>query len=743
MSDYKVKFTAEDNLTGTLNKVSKELQSVGNSGSNIDKISERFDRLQNSTVPLKKKLRELENMMAQMNLDGLNDTDLFTSMAAKAGEYKDAIGDAAQATRLLSSDTANLDAGIEAIQGLAGAASIATGVMGLLGTKNEDVEQAILKVQGAIGVLNGVQALANTLNKDSILMLKLKQIITDANTVSTTANTIGTTTNTVATGANTLAVRAWNIAKAIGKALLGDFTGLLIVGAGALATYAIATSKSTDAEEDHQESLNKSKEAVDTYTNTLQSSFASLMTSYSQLKTQWQSLSNEHQKNQWITDNKNKLEDLGISVDGVNSVEDAFTKNTNAVVEGFIARAKAAAYLAELTENYRKQIVLIDQLNEANADPSKKKRSVAGQEITDEKDKNSSKGYVDRDGKWRYKNGVVKVNKEIIKQKKQLKQLQAEEKKNIKGLIQANKSISTVKTHSVKTNKVGGVKHNKPTPNKPTKVDTTEKTEKIDKKEPTFNAAANTIEQIQDNITVLENKLKNLNINSTQFKEVSKEIESWKDKIADVNKGFENGSVSDLREQLKIIEDSLANDNLTLEARIKLVNKANDIQKQIDGLDVEAKIKANLTFNDDVKSILEKKMPSIGLKFNFDKKSGKDAIRSHFEDLVNQYDTLAQKIQDGKKNKLIDESSIIEAENQLKNLEDTIDGVGKKVRNTMKFDEIMDSLNGMADISNFFDNIGKGFENAENGLQYFSAALNAVVGIMQTYQTIQAVISVY
>lgn len=735
MSDYKVKFTAEDNLTGTLNKVSKELQTVGNSGSKLDNIAERFDRLQNSTAPLRRRLRELQNLMSQMNLDGLNDTDIFTQMAAKAGEYQDAIGDAAQATRLLSSDTANLDAGIEAIQGLAGAASIATGVMGLLGTKNENVEQAILKVQGAIGVLNGVQAIANTLNKDSILMLKLKQIVTNANTVSTTGNTIATGANTVATGANTLAVRAWNIAKAIGKALLGDFTGLLIVGAGALATYAIATSDSTDAEEDHQKQLKKSKDAVDVYTNTLQSSFANLMTSYSQLKSQWQSLSSEHQKSQWITDNRNKLEDLGISVDGVNSVENAFTKNTNAVVQGFVARAKAAAYLAKLTENYKKQIELIDQINTAKADPSKRK-AVGGQEITDENDKNSKLGYVDRDGKWRYKDTIVKTNAKLLQQERQLRDLQVEEKKNIKGIIEANKSIPTVKSSSVKTNtnKGGNIKHNKTT-HKPIK------TEKIDKKEPTFNAEANTLQQMQDNVSVLENKLKGLNINSTQFKEVSKEIESWKDKIVDVNKEFEKNSVADLRNQLKTIEESLSNENLTLEARIKLVNKANDLQKQIDNLDVETKIKANISFNDDVKSILEKKIPSIGLKFNFDQKSGKDAIRSQFEDLVNQYDNLAQKIQDGKKNKLIDESSIIEAENQLKNLEGTIDGVGEKVRNSMKFDAIMESLSGMADISNFFDNIGNSFEHAENSLQYFSAALNAVIGIMQTYQTIQSVIN--
>ena len=46
--------------------------------------------------------------------------------------------------------------------------------MGLLGSKNEDVQKAILKVQSALGVLNGVQGLANVLNKNSILMLTIK-----------------------------------------------------------------------------------------------------------------------------------------------------------------------------------------------------------------------------------------------------------------------------------------------------------------------------------------------------------------------------------------------------------------------------------------------------------------------------------------------------------------------------------------------------------------------------------------
>jgi hypothetical protein len=69
-------------------------------------------------------------------------------------------------------------------------------------------------------------------------------------------------------------MKIWNYVKAIGKALLGDFSGLLIVGAGALATYAIATSNSTDAEKEHQDSLNKSAKTVNNYTTTLSNTFA-------------------------------------------------------------------------------------------------------------------------------------------------------------------------------------------------------------------------------------------------------------------------------------------------------------------------------------------------------------------------------------------------------------------------------------------------------------------------------------
>ena len=358
--DYVVNITGRDNLSATLKGVKQQLQDTTSSASGLDKIEQRFERIQNSTAPLKRKLRELQGIMDKMNLDGLANTDVFTRMAAEAASYKDAIGDTAQAVRLLSSDTATLDAGIEAFQGLAGAASIATGVMGMLGSENEDVQKAILKVQSAIGILNGVQAIANTLNKDSILMLKLKQFWESANAKTTVVATTATTANTVVTNANRIATQAWNTVKAISKALLGDFTGLILVGAGALATYAMFTDDSTEADKKNADALKDQKSEAESLADTLSKKLgtetANLTGKYLALRDGWKNCRNEHEKNEFISNNATAFKSLGLNITDVSSAENAFVANTNSVVQALNARAEAAAYAAIQQELYEKAI---------------------------------------------------------------------------------------------------------------------------------------------------------------------------------------------------------------------------------------------------------------------------------------------------------------------------------------------------------------------------------------------------
>lgn len=360
--DYVVNITGRDNLSSTLRGIRQQLQDTTSSASGLDRIEQRFERIQNSTAPLRRRLRELQGIMAQMNLDGLHDTDVFARIAAEAASYRDSIGDASQAIRLLSSDTAMLDAGIEAFQGLAGAASIATGVMGMLGSENEDVQKAILKVQSAIGVLNGVQAIANTLNQDSILMLKLRQFWESVNARTTVVATTATTANTVVTNANRIATQAWNTVKAISKALLGDFTGLILVGAGALATYAMFTDDSTEADKKNADALKDQKSEAESLADTLSKKLgtetANLTGKYLALRDGWKNCRNEHEKNEFITNNAAAFESLGLNITDVSSAENAFVANTNSVVQALNDRAKAAAYAAIQQELYEKAIRL-------------------------------------------------------------------------------------------------------------------------------------------------------------------------------------------------------------------------------------------------------------------------------------------------------------------------------------------------------------------------------------------------
>lgn len=639
MADYVVRFTGQDNLSGTLNKVNKELGGLENSSTKLDKIMDKFNRIDQSAAPIKKKLRDLKAIMAQMNLDGLTGTDQFTLIAEKAGALSDAMGDASTAIRQYSNDTFKLQAGIEAFQGITAAATVATGVMGLLGTENEKVEQAILKVQSAMAIMNGVQQIANTLNKDSALMLRLKSIWTAANTTATGANTVATGANTAATIANTAAQKAWNYTKAIGKALFGDWTGLVLVGAAALGTYALATSGASDAEEEHNEKLKQTQATMDSYTSTLTTTFAQLMTSYSKLRAEWRNLSSEQQKNQWIKDNQSKLEELNISVNNVADAESVFKNNTPSVVKAFEARAKAAAQLALLTENYKKQMELIDKINATQAsmaaDAASRPKVKAGQEIKDESQKSSRYGSVNGAGKWVYSEagaklnntGISNTNPVLNSMNDELKGLQdkaneianniAQTYADIPSFTKADKTTNTTKTGKTKTTKVEIA----PEGSLQALEDELNKLNKELKLTPETDTTK--IEELKTKIAELTGKKEALEIKLGLKEPKKEEAKKWAE-----------GSIASIKEEIAKLDDRLLNENLQLPVRIKLIAERNDLQNQVDKLTNVGKP--------------EKKEKKPTAFENF--KGNADDILGGFEGIdgvVNSFESLSKAIADG------------------------------------------------------------------------------------------------
>lgn len=384
---YSISLEGKDNLSSTLKSVKNNIEGVGKSTSQLDRISERFGKIENSTAPLKKRLRELQAMIAQMNFDGMTDNDVFVRMTAKAAEMKDALGDASQAVRLMSSDTAKLDAVIKGMQGIAGVASIATGAISLLGNENEDLQRAMLKVQSAIAITNGVQQVANILNKDSILMLKLKDFwskavakdtakqtastianntVTKASTVATNLNTVAEIANTTATKGSTIAQNAWNVAKAIGKAMFGDFTGLLLVGVGALTTYALATSNSTDEQEKQTKSIGKTKDAVKEFASTVAQNCGKQIAQLQTLTTQYASLHTETEKNDFINKHRKEIEGVTGATDNLRGAWDKIVKNKDRIVNALTEIAIAHGYMANIEKKVTAYIEKRQQMLSGN-----------------------------------------------------------------------------------------------------------------------------------------------------------------------------------------------------------------------------------------------------------------------------------------------------------------------------------------------------------------------------------------
>lgn len=575
--DYVVNITGRDNLSSTLRGIRQQLQDTTSTASGLERIEQRFERIQNSTAPLRRRLRELQGIMAQMNLDGLHDTDVFARVAAEAASYSDAIGDASQAIRLLSSDTAMLDAGIQAFQGLAGAASIATGVMGMLGSENEEVQKAILKVQSAIGILNGVQAVANVLNQDSILMLKLKQFWESANARTTVVATTATTANTVATNVNRIATQAWNTVKAISKALLGDFTGLIIVGAGALATYAMFTDDATEAEEKSANALkNQKSEAeslADTLTNKLGTETANLTGKYLALRDGWKNCRNEHEKNEFITNNATAFESLGLNITNVSTAENAFVANTNSVVQALNARAEAAAYAAIQQELYEKAIRQEASIKKQKQDVTTNTRNLNNQRAR-------AVGNTKYHDTKNYTTTGIKAQeaeaREIRKQAEEMGKKSAEAARKATQIGKQSGAFGTTKKTS--TNKNTG---------------TTKNTGNT-KEQPVFKEDAVTIEDMTNNVNILTTKLKQLDPNTAEFEEVSKQLDSWKDKLSavdeklkkteEVKPKFEEGSIADYQNQIAAINEQLQNQNLTMDIRLNLLTDKDNLEKQAQAL---------------------------------------------------------------------------------------------------------------------------------------------------------------
>lgn len=151
----------------------------------LNSLTETQEQNRESNKRLSRQLRELQNDMAKMRLNGEQNTEEYRQMAEKAAQLSDTLGDLRAQTSILANDDANLQGFISGVNGLSGAFTTATGVMSLFASENENLMKVQARVQSVMAITMGLQQVFNALNKDSAFRLvtvtKVKNLLTAAN----------------------------------------------------------------------------------------------------------------------------------------------------------------------------------------------------------------------------------------------------------------------------------------------------------------------------------------------------------------------------------------------------------------------------------------------------------------------------------------------------------------------------------------------------------------------------------
>jgi len=234
--DTAVKKLSDDFVKGFEEGVADALKEAGVSaeefaealkkgGTEVDKVNES----------IASRLKTINNELKEMRLNGEEATnpERYNALTKEAGSLRSAISDVNTEVQRAASSTKGFDSLIDVAQGAAGAFALAEGGAALFGKKSEDLQEVLVRVSGAMAILQGFQQLQELYSKRIAIALGLE-------TVATTVQTAATTAFNFVVGTSTGLLKAFRIA------LASTGIGLLILGVAALVSYLTKEEKVTE-----------------------------------------------------------------------------------------------------------------------------------------------------------------------------------------------------------------------------------------------------------------------------------------------------------------------------------------------------------------------------------------------------------------------------------------------------------------------------------------------------------------
>ena len=440
---------------------------------------------------------------------------------------------------------------------------------------SEKMKKAVTAFTTVQSALNAATSIGNAIQKQSALITVLSTKYTNLKKIATNAATLAQIGNTAATNKGKVGQNAFNMALAIGKALLGDWKSLLLAAGVAVGGYAAITAMSAEDTKKLEEEEKKAKQeeeslmkAQNQHDDMIRDKYAStvadLTSKYKELQQKWKELKTEAEKTKAFKDAQKALQDMGFAVNGIVDVDNILLANEGAMIKYFDAVGRAAAYAALKMEAFKKAAEL--QWDLAQKQKKIKGQNKAGTEM--------SADYVDRyklkegkDYKWKNPNGVhdrivltdegadkvnekaVKKSSEILGIEKEIKKVKEEQAYWDKNLLKTKKEQADIlkganinpyvdKDHSTKTTKhKDDKKTNELTPEEEKALqERTNELAQYYENNPIKITIDYSEAEIEDKIKRLRTKLKNtpLTIDGVFNPEIDKikgQIKTWQEKL--------------------------------------------------------------------------------------------------------------------------------------------------------------------------------------------------------------------
>jgi hypothetical protein len=219
--------TAVKGMSGTFQSEFKKgvidgLQKAGVSIKDFEKtLDGSFDKASQATLALRSQLRAMVEQLAQLKLNGQENSDQFEILAGQAAKLKTAINAAGKEVSHLGSETRTIDGVIDTVSSLAGGFAVVQGAAALFGDESEELQKTLLRVNAAMAILQGLQEIQKVLLKDSAAS-KLADVL------ATKAQAAALAVYNFVVGAST------GLTKALRIALAATGVGLLVIGVLAL-----------------------------------------------------------------------------------------------------------------------------------------------------------------------------------------------------------------------------------------------------------------------------------------------------------------------------------------------------------------------------------------------------------------------------------------------------------------------------------------------------------------------------